>query len=235
MELTQVIEVMTKSEDTIMKFLNSHVERLEKKIEYLIVENVTLKGEVLNVNKENDRMKSEMKSLTEAMTFHSQTFDEKVVEMKEAMKKVKNSENNYAAERAQKFEEKVINLEDRSRRNNLRFNGIVESEREAWIESEEKIRKVVKEKLGIEKEVVIERAHRTGKFYKPKGENTGRTIVAKFLNYKDKDMILTTFIEKELWKEKIYINEDFSFETLKLRKKALELELELEKNRVSNF
>ncbi|XP_057290832.1 uncharacterized protein LOC130613516 [Hydractinia symbiolongicarpus] len=44
---------------------------------------------------------------------YSQTFDEKVVEIKKAMKKVKNNENNYAAVRAQKFEEKVINLEDK--------------------------------------------------------------------------------------------------------------------------
>ena len=50
-------------------------------------------------------------------------------------------------------------MEDRSRRNNIRVEGIPSRENEGWDVAEEKLRKVVKDKLNIEN-VVIERAHR---------------------------------------------------------------------------
>ena len=50
-------------------------------------------------------------------------------------------------------------MEDRSRRNNIRVEGIPGRENEGWDVAEEKLRKVVKDKLNIEN-VVIERAHR---------------------------------------------------------------------------
>ena len=55
---------------------------------------------------------------------------------------------------------KLIDLEDRSRRNNLRTDGISESRNKTWEECEEEIQKVFNEKLGV-KNVQIERAHRS--------------------------------------------------------------------------
>ena len=52
-------------------------------------------------------------------------------------------------------------LEDRSRRNNLRFDGITESLNEMWEISEEKILDAIKQNLNIEHDMLIERAHRT--------------------------------------------------------------------------
>ena len=54
---------------------------------------------------------------------------------------------------------KLIDLEDKSRRNNFRIDGISESRNETWEECEEEI-KVFKEKPGV-KNVQIERAHRS--------------------------------------------------------------------------
>ena len=51
---------------------------------------------------------------------------------------------------------KLIDLEDRSRCNNLKIEGISESRNETWEECEEKIQKVFNEKLGI-KNAQIER------------------------------------------------------------------------------
>ena len=51
--------------------------------------------------------------------------------------------------------------------------------------------------------------------------NKKRAIVAKFLNFKDKSRILHTYREKKLWKEKIFLNEDFSEETASIRKDLL--------------
>ena len=58
--------------------------------------------------------------------------------------------------------------------------------------------------------------------YRDGTRNKERTIVVKFLNFKDKSRILHTYREKKLWKEKIFINEDFSEETASIRKGLLQ-------------
>ena len=70
--------------------------------------------------------------------------------------------------------------------------------------------KFVKEKLEIEEEILIERTHRMGKMQRnDETRNRKRTIVVKFLNFKDKSRILHTYTENKLWKEKIFVSEDF--------------------------
>ena len=68
--------------------------------------------------------------------------------------------------------------------------------------------------------IVIERAHEIKK--KGNSENPGkpRTIVCCFLNYKDKTNILKN--AKKLKGKNIFINEDFSHETMELRKELWE-------------
>ena len=50
-------------------------------------------------------------------------------------------------------------LEDRSRRNNIRVEGILGSENEGWDVIEEELKKVIKDEVDLEN-VVIEQAHR---------------------------------------------------------------------------
>ena len=73
-------------------------------------------------------------------------------------------------------EDKLIDLEDRSRRNNLRVDGIKERPNETWEDCKKGLHTLFEESLGIEEEVVIERAHRV-KTDKIKKGNTPRTIV----------------------------------------------------------
>ena len=54
---------------------------------------------------------------------------------------------------------KLRDLEDRSRRNNHRNDGVSESESETWEEMEEKVFKIFEENLG-QKGIVVERTHR---------------------------------------------------------------------------
>ena len=110
-----------------------------------------------------------------------------------------------------------------STRNNLCFDEFQEEINETWEESESIITDFVKEKLKIEEDILIERVHRTGKIQRNDGaRNRKRTIVVKFLNFKDKSGILHTYREKKLWKEKIFINEDFPEETASIRKGLLQ-------------
>ena len=77
------------------------------------------------------------------------------------------------------LKDKLRDLEERSRRDNLRFHGITEYENES--RSEENLKDFLYQKLNIQK-VETERVHRIGK---PKN-NGSRATVAKFSNYKFK-------------------------------------------------
>ena len=75
--------------------------------------------------------------------------------------------------------EKATYLENQSRRNNVRIEGIVEESGESWESTEVKVNSKEKftEKLQMESLPTIERAHRTGKDKKPDGTPKPRTVV----------------------------------------------------------
>ena len=57
----------------------------------------------------------------------------------------------------------------------------------------------MKEKLGIEEDIITERAHCKGKIQRNDGtRNRERTIVAKFLDFKDQSRTPHTYREKKL-------------------------------------
>ncbi|XP_012564983.2 uncharacterized protein LOC105849198 [Hydra vulgaris] len=110
-----------------------------------------------------------------------------------------------------KVKSKLREIEDRSKRNNLRVDGLKESKNESWSDSEAKVLKLFEETLGL-KDIKIERAHRTGS----RDNKKVRSIVLKLLNYKDKENILKN--SRKLKGEIIYINEDYCAETMLIRK-----------------
>ena len=84
---------------------------------------------------------------------------------------------------------------------------------------ETKIKNIFREKLEINDDIIIERAHRTK--VKTTRNNTARknqsrTIVIKLAYYKNKSMILRN--DHKLKGSDIFINEDFSKQTTDLRK-----------------
>ena len=81
---------------------------------------------------------------------------------------------------------KIVELEDRSRWNNLPIDGITEKENENWDECEQEVQSLIKNKLGIAENIVIEWAHRIKKKGNTENPEKPRTIVCCFLNYKDK-------------------------------------------------
>ena len=108
---------------------------------------------------------------------------------------------------------KLVDLEDRSRRNNLRILGIKEDPRELWEECENKIYDLLEEKLETDtSNITIERAHRVGE----NSNDKERAIVVQFSFYKDKINILRTC--KKLKRTNISIFEGFSQKTRQIRK-----------------
>ena len=56
-----------------------------------------------------------------------------------------------------------------------------------------------------------------------------RTIIPKFLNYKDKEKVLREYKSCKLWEERLYINEDLSEETMEIGKELSKQAKELRK------
>ena len=117
------------------------------------------------------------------MQFHSDTIDEKRLEVDTEISQayIVNDENIKTLIGDNKNQHvKVRDLEDRSRRNNLQFDGLSQTQGEHWHGSEAKIKKVIKQKLGIEN-VEIECVHRINKEERD-DPSQKRTTTAKFLN-----------------------------------------------------
>ncbi|CAN7942626.1 unnamed protein product, partial [Ixodes hexagonus] len=107
-------------------------------------------------------------------------------------------------------------LENRSRRNNLVFFGIPDSEKETWAEAEAKVIAVASESLGVQlKADAIERAHRLGRY------RTGadRPIIAHFENFKYKEAVLSRAFK--LKGTRTSISEDFSQRVINIRKQLI--------------
>ena len=108
---------------------------------------------------------------------------------------------------------KIVDLKDRSRRNNLRILCIKEDPKESCEECKNKIYDLLEEKLEMDtSNITIERVHRV----EEKSNNKERAIVVQFSFYIDKINILRN--GKKLKGTKICIFEDFSQKKMQIRK-----------------
>ena len=103
-------------------------------------------------------------------------------------------------------------MENQSRRNNIRVNGILESSRETWEEAEEKVKDAVKTKLGID--IDIERAHRVERKHRQGQESSQpRSIVCKLRDWKQREQVLHKARKEK--RSGIHTSEDLTLATLK--------------------
>ena len=111
-------------------------------------------------------------------------------------------------------------MENQSRRNNLRVDGVKEKPGETWQETETALRQVVQRELKLPADQVgalqIERAHRTGA---PTTTQRERTIVVKFASFKDRDTIIRA--ARTVKPKGFFFNEDFSQRVISRRKELL--------------
>ena len=106
-------------------------------------------------------------------------------------------------------------LEDRNRRNNLIFSGIEQGRAESWEQTEEKVRQVIKDKMGIDTENIdIERAHRLHNGPSSRVNNS-KPIIVMFSRYKDKDNVLSKSFK--LKGSDMYVNEDYCKNTRRIQ------------------
>jgi uncharacterized protein YqgV (UPF0045/DUF77 family) len=129
-------------------------------------------------------------------------------------------------------------LENQSRRNNIRIDGIPEVAGETWEVTELQLKNTLVKDLGFTNAEVdtikVERSHRTGKNLpvhpsRAPGHSktaTASSIVAKLDSFKDREAILKRARERR--PQGLFFNEDFSKKVIETRKR---LQPELQRHR----
>ena len=114
--------------------------------------------EIKKVNNEINELKTSIEHTDEVLQERMEKIEEKYDHVNSKVNQI----YEYQMD-PQYVEEKLIELDGRSRRCNLRIDGVEEGKDETWDQCEEKVLDIFTDQLGIEKNVQIERAHRTGK------------------------------------------------------------------------
>ena len=110
-----------------------------------------------------------------------------------------------------KLEERIIDVQARSMRDNLVFYNLPETESEhGTVTSEGIIKNLINEKLEIDDNVEFERVHQIGSARNQEGNRKVRQIVAKFSSHKMKGRV--KFAAKKLQGTQIEISEQFQKE-----------------------
>ena len=171
-----------------------------------------------------DKLTVTINDLQQSLEFTENVLKEKIIDVEQKFsskqrqmeEQVRFTQENYVPKKVHdQARNKLIDLEDRSRWENLRIDGIPESIRETWEDCERKVKDIIKNKLGIDN-IIIERAHRIATRDKTQERQNPKTIIFKLSSYKDKIKILKNV--KKLKNTGIYINEDFCRETMEKRK-----------------
>ena len=213
------IEMFKAQEETIRKIVSScnsdTIMRLDR-----------LSEEIQDNNERLEKLNKETADLKISLETFQEIFEKKFQKVNDNLSKQKQKhmedinelwkDNNQLCER-------LRDLEDRFRRDNLRIDGIAEVENETWEQTEEILHNLFKEKLELEN-ISVEKAHRVDN----KGKNNKRTIVLKLASFKDKLKIISE--ARKLKGTNISINEDYSKETLEIRKEKWKEVKELRKN-----
>ena len=213
------IEMFKAQEETIRKIVSScnsdTIMRLDR-----------LSKEIQDNNERLEKLNKETVDLKLSLETSQEIFEKKLQKVNDNLReqKQKHKEDiNELWKDNDQLCERLRDLEDRSRRDNLRTDGIAELENETWEQTEEILHNLFKEKLELEN-ISVERAHRVGN----KGKNNKRTIVLKLASFKDKLKIISE--ARKLKGTNISINEDYSKETLEIRKEKWKEVKELRKN-----
>ena len=160
-------------------------------------------------------MKSNTRDLEESLTVNQDLVEETLNTIKSQLKVTQNEVSENKAE----LKEQLRIQEDRSRRNNIRVDGIEEDENKTLENTKNKLTPFLYNELETIDELFIERAPRVRRreSVKSNGNNTPRTIVAKLLDYKEKEEIMR---RRYKLKDTMYsIREDVSKGTVEIRKK----------------
>nr|XP_047125257.1 uncharacterized protein LOC124807423 [Hydra vulgaris] len=219
--LMETERLLKEQEKNFAKITSANMKIFTERLDKLELDLSTNKIKTSNIEKDVEEIK-------ESLNFQEELTKQKIAEINKRTEseikhlyEQKRFESIKETNAIKNISEKLVDLENRSRRNNLRIEGVNELPGETWNDCEKIVKDIFSKKLKIPNEIIIERAHRSG----PKKVGKHRTIFIKLLktpnnlhkNYNDKKRIL--FNSKNLRGTGIFINEDFAKETIETRKR----------------
>ena len=174
-------DLFKKQEQTLLAIVSNSTKLIHQRLD-------KLGADIIDINEIIKKNVKDVDELKQSLQIYEDTNDKKLLEIDNSIKGHRIERIAQIEQMQQvhnKLKEKLRNLEDRSRRDNLRIDGIPEYEEESWDNTEELLKDALREKLGVNK-FQIERAHRN----RAKEGGKDRTIVAKFSSYKGKERLL---------------------------------------------
>lgn len=201
----QFIESQLQSQNSQLQNQNIRMTNIEQKFAQVTdiqhnISSVELK--VSNIDAEVKSVQSQMATYNESIGYFNDMYDDIVSDdsarkstVDNLIKRVENIETEQQSIKSKQssVEEKVLDLQCRSMRENLLFTGIPESEsidagdRE---DSESVLRDFLCNKMNITDDIKFDRVHRLGR--QNYQQNYPRPLIAKFHQYKDRERIRLT-------------------------------------------
>ena len=167
-----------------------------------------------SLNKRIDEQNNTIFELRKSLEFSQQDIVEVKKELMECKKQL--SMNSLKIDESEKLSNslqiKQAQIEDHTRKKNIRIEGISESKQENWEQTQVKVQELLNSKLELNN-VKVDFAHRINRKQNRSGP---RPIIARLMHDSDKDKAM-----RNSWKLKgsqVYINEDLSEFTLQKRK-----------------
>ena len=167
----------------------------------------SLKNEIESVKRENTEIKR-------SLEFTQSELREAQTTIREQRRLIEDSNDGATTE----IRERVRELEDYSRRNNLILDGIPERSGETNENLQVAVVNIFKEKMNVNANVEI--AHRLGRSGNPNhNPSRPRQVIVKMRNFSDRQACIRS--ASKLKGTNIYINEDLSRASLEIRKTRL--------------
>ena len=148
-----------------------------------------IKSQLTNTNEGLDKISQEVIDRTKNLEFTHGELHDGLAGVKNNIKKVQTdlTEKEYYLLDPTFVTEKLTELGDRSQRNNVPIDGIPEPSNERWESCKGEVKKTTKNKLDITGDIEIARCQGRGKF--PRNKSKPRTVVFKFLSFKEKHKV----------------------------------------------
>lgn len=206
-----------------LKMILEAVGKCNSSIEGLTAQVGTIGGEIALIREDLKGIRERCSEVEGRVS----TLEDVIVVIKEQMRKVLDTN--------QSLEKKVTDLEDRSRRNNLRIVGVPEgSKGKDVIKSLREWINTILSPVRALDEKSIERAHRIPLRTLPPGSNP-RTMIVKFLSSQDRDSVLKAGREKKdlmFSNNEVAIFPDYAMETQRKRTRFKNVKKRLYQNGV---
>lgn len=177
-----------------LRVMSRNIEQVSTKLNKLdLIEHrlSELEKNVGNVNTELKDMKAKVNGVEESVIFINKQYEDQtkeVLAVKKSVSEISNVNENILKELSlvksefENLNERHLDLQTRSMRDNLIFEGIIETQEE---NTEEVLRDFLKSVMNITEEPQFQRVHRMGK----KVQGRHRPIIAKFVLFKEREKV----------------------------------------------